>query len=980
MGLSFGGSLTPRGGPDAAGTPDPTGGLAGHLSSANGSAPVVTNTLVLANNTWITGNFLAANGRGPCAVAYDSGKGEIFVAENLSNSVAVVSAATNRVVGTILGISAPRGLAYDSTKGEIFVKGTGIGGIGGTTNVSVVSDSTLKILANVSVPNNSSFTDLYFENGMAYDSGKGEVFVANEYSGTVSVISDTSNTIVATIAVGSYPMALAYDSGKGEVFLTNDGPSNVTVLSDTTNSVVATITLGGTFNGIARGSLAYDSSKGEVFVASPPNVSVISDQTNSVIATVPSPDGSVGVAYDGVKGEVFATGPSDNVTVISDTSNKVVTKVPLPPSSFPYAIAYDSGSGELFVTNVGRSIYFGSNFDRFTMSVVSDATNLVVATVQLGSAPEGMAYDSGKGEIFIVNLGASFSPSGSTNGSVLAISVLTGAIVATIPVGTYPGGIAFDSRTGQLFVANGGSGTVSVISDSTNSIVTTIPIPGFPFEVVYDGGRGQIFVSNQGGGYPGLVSVISDITDTVVATVSVGSWPSGLAYDSARSEVFVANYYTNNVSVISDATDKLVATIPVGDGPQDLAYDSGKGELFVANTGSYDDNLTVISDATNAVVASVPLGSGYLANPHGVAYDGATGEIVVTKISAANVSFVSDSSDAVIGSVKVGADPEWAMYDPGTGAVYVTNFRQGTLSTISWSDVYSVTFTESGLPSRAAWSVQVAGQDPVYSVSSSATLVLPNGSYSFAITVSDHRYQPSLPRGTLTVSGRPVIQPVTFWLLTYTVSFVEYGLPTGTGWAVSVNGSTVTGTQSTLTIPLPNGTYSYALLGVSGFLLSSSSPSRALGNFSIVGAVPTSIFLFVPFVWNLSILETGLPSGTQWEVAIGFLTVLSLTTALTFSLANGSYNFTVMPIPGYNATPGAGSLVVLGAPSPVHIAFTATPVKAKGSGQNSTSQLPYYVALGGLSAAVTLGVLVGIRHRRARDSAKPEPPRTPPLL
>ena len=64
---------------------------------------------------------------------------------------------------------------------------------------------------------------------MAYDSGKGEVLVASDLpsvtngsatsaqSGAVSVISDTTNKVVATVGVGLDPEALAYDSGKGEV-------------------------------------------------------------------------------------------------------------------------------------------------------------------------------------------------------------------------------------------------------------------------------------------------------------------------------------------------------------------------------------------------------------------------------------------------------------------------------------------------------------------------------------------------------------------------------------------------------------------------------------------------------------------------------------------------------------------------------------------------------------------------------------------
>jgi YVTN family beta-propeller protein len=81
----------------------------------------------------------------------------------------------------------------------------------------------------------------------AYDSGMGEVFVTNGQDDTVSVISDSTHTVVATINVGSYPYGVAYDSGKGEIFVANAVSNTVSVISgasgasDSTGSVDWTI-------------------------------------------------------------------------------------------------------------------------------------------------------------------------------------------------------------------------------------------------------------------------------------------------------------------------------------------------------------------------------------------------------------------------------------------------------------------------------------------------------------------------------------------------------------------------------------------------------------------------------------------------------------------------------------------------------------------------------------------------------------------
>ena len=80
---------------------------------------------------------------------------------------------------------------------------------------------------------------------MAYDSGKGEVFIGSD-NGGVLVLSDSTNKVTTTIdaAVGY----LTYDSGKGEIFdYTGDATAEgetpmVQVISDSANAIVANIT------------------------------------------------------------------------------------------------------------------------------------------------------------------------------------------------------------------------------------------------------------------------------------------------------------------------------------------------------------------------------------------------------------------------------------------------------------------------------------------------------------------------------------------------------------------------------------------------------------------------------------------------------------------------------------------------------------------------------------------------------------------
>jgi DNA-binding beta-propeller fold protein YncE len=88
----------------------------------------------------------------------------------------------------------------------------------------------------------------------------------------------------------------------------------------------------------------------------------------------------------------------------------------------------------------------------------------VVATITLPklSQPDAVAYDSGKGAIFVANPGTSTAA-----GNVSVISDSINAIIATVTVGTGPNALAYDSGKAEVYVVNGGDGTVSVISDSS---------------------------------------------------------------------------------------------------------------------------------------------------------------------------------------------------------------------------------------------------------------------------------------------------------------------------------------------------------------------------------------------------------------------------------------------------------------------------------------------------------------------------------
>jgi len=114
------------------------------------------------------------------------------------------------------------------------------------------------------------------------------------------------------------------------------------------------------------------------------------------------------------------------------------------------------------------------------------------------------------------------------------------------------------------YITNSGDRTVSVINTTNNSIVATVPVGSYPIGVAVTSNGTKVYVANYNSN---TVSVINTITNTVTATVPVGRYPIGVAVTPDESKVYVTNQNGNDVSVINTTTNTVTATLPVGTYP-----------------------------------------------------------------------------------------------------------------------------------------------------------------------------------------------------------------------------------------------------------------------------------------------------------------------------------------------------------------------------------------------------------------------------
>src|SRR3989475_545425 len=232
----------------------------------------------------------------------------------------------------------------------------------------------------------------------------------------------------------------------------------------------------------------------------------------------------------------------------------------------------------------------------------------VISTILVGTNPYGITYGTayGNGNVYVVLL---------SSNTVSVISDTTNSIIATVPVGVSPLGVAYGN--GNIYVSNYDSSSVSVISGTTNSVIATVPVGTNPLGVAY--GIGNVYVANYGSS---SVSVISSTTNSVSSTISVGPNPSWIAFDPNNGYAYVSFLYGGSVSVINAVIQPSVTPAVTHPPSISITYPSNGAvintdSLTLSGTVSNSTAIKAIQITLDGVTAGQTSGNtwSFLLNP-----------------------------------------------------------------------------------------------------------------------------------------------------------------------------------------------------------------------------------------------------------------------------------------------------------------------------------------------------------------------------
>lgn len=262
------------------------------------------------------------------------------------------------------------------------------------------------------------------------------------------------------------------------------------------------------------------------------------------------------------------------------------------------------------------------------------------------------------------------------------------------------------------------------------------------------------------------------------------------------------------------------------------------------------------------------------------------------------------------------------IYPTNQISIKATSFNVVTSSqtiNVNFPILYHKVIYETGINLGTKWSISVynsVGGSTYYSVNvssgSSLSLLLVNGTYTYEASEGNY----SVLSGTLNVTGTSTATKTLTFATVYSVTFIASMIPQGEYWLIEI--SKFRGYPTVLTndvsnfinVLLPEGNYNYTAEFDNRIVTKS---------FTVLNSLTINIAF--PWMYNLTFIETGLQSGTQWYVNFTNYYSGPLTSSTyTVVVFNGTYNYTVQTSrQGYPSK--SGTALISGSSQTFNIVF-----------------------------------------------------------
>jgi len=296
-------------------------------------------------------------------------QGSVWVANEESDSVSVINAATNQVAVTLTGIPGPHNI-------QAAADGKSVWAVSGHSALALAIDPTTYTVRGVVPTGRDPAHVILTPNGQT-------AYVTNSSDDTVTVIDTAAMTVTATIPVGKFPHGMRPSPDGKWVYIANVNSNTVSVIDTASNRKVADVEVGqkpvqvgfapdGKF---VYASLNGENAVGKVDVGTRKLVGKLQVGLGPIQVYV-TPDGRyLLVANQGTKDK-----PSTTVSIVDTATFTVLGTVETGRGA--HGVVIEPSSRYAYITDV-----YGDD-----VAILDIAARKVVARTPTGAAPNGISF------------------------------------------------------------------------------------------------------------------------------------------------------------------------------------------------------------------------------------------------------------------------------------------------------------------------------------------------------------------------------------------------------------------------------------------------------------------------------------------------------------------------------------------------------------------------------------------------------------
>ena len=163
---------------------------------------------------------------------------------------------------------------------------------------------------------------------------------------------------------------------------------------------------------------------------------------------------------------------------------------------------------------------------------------------------------------------------------------LTGnKVVARVPVGAYPRGIAISPDSQFAYIAIMGSSVLDILNLNTMKVVGQISVGSNVRHVVISPTDNRLlYVSLNASG---VVEKVNRITRQVIGRVHTGSGCRTLAISADGTALFVVNYDSNTMTMLRAADLRVLQNVAVPSNPIGITFDPLTAQVWVSSYSGF---------------------------------------------------------------------------------------------------------------------------------------------------------------------------------------------------------------------------------------------------------------------------------------------------------------------------------------------------------------------------------------------------------